>query len=114
MTCVQCHKDDGQGLDGLAPPLADSEWALGPESRMIRIVLGGLQGPINVDGKKHSLEMPSLQALSDEDIASALTYVRRSWSNTADPVTPDAVKAIRTETAARKVPWTERELLRVK
>src|SRR5205085_5998701 len=43
-TCSQCHKPDGQGQEGKAPPLLDSEWALGPSSRMVRIALHGLHG----------------------------------------------------------------------
>ena len=113
MTCIQCHKATGQGQEGLAPPLLDSEWALGPHERIVRIVLNGLQGPINVNGRTYSLEMPSLAALKDDDIAAVLTYVRRAWEHDASPVDPKAVKEIR-ETVARKQPWTERELLKVK
>ena len=44
--CAACHQSSGLGQDGLAPPLADSEWVLGPESRLIRIVLQGVRGRI--------------------------------------------------------------------
>ena len=33
-TCVQCHKADGQGQEGLAPPLQNSDWVLGSEQRL--------------------------------------------------------------------------------
>src|SRR5205085_2352736 len=38
-TCIQCHKATGLGQEGLAPPLVDSEWVLGPEQRATRIVI---------------------------------------------------------------------------
>jgi mono/diheme cytochrome c family protein/glucose/arabinose dehydrogenase len=113
MTCAQCHKPTGLGQEGLAPPLRDSEWVLGPHQRIVRIVLSGLQGAVNVDGRTYILEMPSLGALKDDDIASVLTYVRRAWDHDASPVDPKSVTQIR-KTAARKTPWTERELLNVR
>jgi mono/diheme cytochrome c family protein len=80
---------------------------------MIRIVLHGLSGPITVAGKSYTLEMPALAALKDDDIAAALTYVRRSWENEASPVTAEQVRRVR-ENVKRAGPWSERELLRVR
>jgi mono/diheme cytochrome c family protein len=111
--CVQCHKPDGMGLTGLAPPLVGSEWVLGPEQRVVRIVLSGLRGPVTVNGDSFNLDMPSLAALSDQQIAGALTFVRRSWDNGADPVDPRTVARIRAETHGRLEAWTERDLLKL-
>jgi mono/diheme cytochrome c family protein len=55
--------------------------------------------------------MPNLQRLPDEDLAAALTYIRRSWDHTASPVSPDAVAKVRA--TPRATSWTERELLKV-
>ncbi len=112
-TCIQCHKATGLGQEGLAPPLLDSEWALGSEKRIIRIVLQGVSGPINVNGRTYSYEMPMLAKLSDEEIAAALTYVRREWDHDADPVAPKTVTEVRAEVGNRLRPWTERELLQI-
>jgi mono/diheme cytochrome c family protein/glucose/arabinose dehydrogenase len=114
-SCIGCHQPNGLGQDGLAPPLVDSEWVLGPPSRNIRIVLQGVSGPITVNGTHHALEMPGLaQTYSDEDIASVLTYVRREWEHNAAPVTPEQVITVRNETAGRLEPWTAKELSQVK
>jgi mono/diheme cytochrome c family protein len=113
-TCSQCHKLDGKGQEGKAPPLLDSEWALGPATRMARIALHGLHGPITVSGKTYVLEMPSFAALTDDQIASVLTYIRREWDHEASPVDPALVQKIRAETKSRTMPWTEPELLQVK
>ena len=112
-TCGACHQPDGNGRDGLAPPLLDSEWALGSEARTIRIALQGVRGSINVKGKNYQLEMPPLSILSDEQIASVVTYVRREWGHTASPVDAAKVASVRTETSSRSAAWTEAELLRV-
>ncbi len=113
-SCAACHQLTGLGMEGLAPPLADSEWVLGPETRVTRIVLHGVKGPIEVNGKKFELEMPALNTLSDEQLSSILTYVRREWENTADPIDPATLAKVRKETADRNEAWTAAELLKVK
>lgn len=112
--CASCHQAYGRGLDGLAPPLLDSEWALGSEERLVRIVLHGVRGPIRVLGKTHTGDMPPLGVLPDEQIASILTYVRRAWGHTADPVATEDVARIREETADHADAWSERELWLIK
>jgi mono/diheme cytochrome c family protein len=116
LTCAACHQPTGLGLEGLAPPLVDSEWAQGPADRVIRIVLQGLTGPISVNGVPYRMEMPALPTLSDADIASVLTYVRRQpdWEHTASPVDEAAVAKVREQTKARLVLWTAKELSEVK
>ena len=111
--CAACHQSTGLGQDGLAPPLADSEWVLGPESRLIRIVLQGVRGQIAVGGTEFRLEMPALSTLSDEDIAAILTYVRRDWEHHADPVSVETVTKIREATKGRIDAWSAGELLNI-
>ena len=48
--------------------------------------------------------------MDDEQIASVLTYVRREWGQTADPVDATAVMAVRVASAGRTRPWTGAEL----
>jgi hypothetical protein len=40
-----------------------------------------------------------------------LTYVRREWGQTGDPVDPQTVEAVRAQTATRTRPWSDDELL---
>ncbi|MBI2948659.1 MAG: c-type cytochrome [Verrucomicrobia bacterium] len=111
--CGACHQPHGNGQEGLAPPLANSEWAIGSEERLIRISLQGLRGPIKVGDKTYQMEMPALAILEDEQIAAVLTYIRREWGNAAPPVDPKAVAKVRAETAKREDAWTEAELLNI-
>ncbi len=113
-TCMACHQENGLGVPGAFPPLAGSEWAQGPEDRVIRIVLLGLNGPITVKGQEYNSAMASLGGvLKDDQIANALTYVRSEWGNTASAVTPEAVAKVRAELAGRTAPWTAAELLKI-
>ncbi len=118
-TCAKCHQPDGQGVPGQYPPLAGSEWVLaaGP-ARMVRIVLDAVQGPITVKGGQYNNNMtPWRDALTDQQIAAVVTYVRtqKDWGHTASPVTPDQISNIRNQTKDRPAigPWTASELLAV-
>jgi mono/diheme cytochrome c family protein len=105
-TCIQCHKVDGLGQTGLAPPLVDSEWVLGDAGHIIRIVLHGITGPVTVNGQTFNYEMPGLQILNDDEVAAVLTYVRREWDHDASPVTAEQVKKIRSANPRARA-WTE-------
>jgi mono/diheme cytochrome c family protein len=109
--CIACHQPNGMGLPALAPPLVRSAWVLGAESRLARIVLNGVKGPITAAGTTFNLEMPPLkEALDDTAIAEILTYVRHEWGNDAAAVEDATVKAIRAAEQARSAPWTADEL----
>lgn len=108
--CAACHQPHGFGLDGLAPPLVDSEWVLGKPEVLSRIVLHGLAGPVKVGGRSFNLAMPPLPQLTDEDVAGVLTYIRREWEHNASPVETKAVTAVREQNKGRMAMWTEQEL----
>ncbi|HNQ89533.1 MAG TPA: c-type cytochrome [Verrucomicrobiota bacterium] len=115
--CAACHESNGQGLPGKFPPLAGSDWINGRgHERVVRIVLDGLQGPITVRGQVYdNVMLPWRDQLSDEDIAAVLTFVggHKPWGNSAPPVTPDQVRAVRAETRDRATYWTPEELLAI-
>jgi mono/diheme cytochrome c family protein/glucose/arabinose dehydrogenase len=113
ISCAACHQAHGLGQEGLAPPLVDSDWSVGPPERLVRIVLHGIRGPIQVKGRTYELDMPSLGVFEDDQVAAVLTYIRREWGHTADPVEPELVKKIRAETEKREEAWTETELLKI-
>ena len=111
LLCTACHLPQGQGQEGLAPPLAGSEWVDGPESRLIRIVLHGVGGRMTVAGKDYALDMPGLgAALNDEQIAQVLSYIRRSFGHEQPVVETAAVKKVRDGSKDRGAEWTADEL----
>jgi mono/diheme cytochrome c family protein len=115
--CAGCHQNDGNGSRSQnAPPLAGSEWVLAKDpSRIIRIVLNGLSGPITVKGEAWGAGqmLAWKDALTDEDIAHVLTYVRNSWGNKAPAVKPELVAKIRKETASHAGYMTVSDLEKV-
>ena len=108
-TCVTCHQRDGRGVPGAYPPLAGTPWVTGDEGRLVRLVLHGLRGPIDVDGVRYSNVMTAHGFLSDDQIAAVVTYVRSEFGNAAGPVTPEQVAAVRAA-EPRRGPWTAAEL----
>lgn len=89
--CAACHQLNGQGIPDAFPPLAKSDFLMADKNRSIKIVKNGLQGSVTVNGKTFNSVMPAL-GLSDDDIASVLTYVRNSFGNKGDAVSVDEVK----------------------
>jgi mono/diheme cytochrome c family protein len=113
--CSACHGADGKGATGgQFPPLANSAWPVGNAERSIKIVLLGLNGPVEVNGKTYNLEMPPQgAAITDENIAAILTHVRSSWGNKASAVSVDQVKKVRASLGKRAEHWTADELLKL-
>lgn len=102
--CIACHQEDGRGREKVAPTLVGSALALAAPEIPIRILLNGKEGDVGL--------MPPLGGgLTDEQIAGALTYVRRQWGNGASAVDPETVKQVRGQVASRTRPWTNQELI---
>ena len=107
--CAGCHQPSGRGEDGKGPPLKTSPYVLGEEGWLVRVLMHGLGGEIKVMGKTWNQEMPAL-AGSDRDIAAVLTYIRREWGHTAEPVSEETVAGVRAISGDRQHSWTVEEL----
>ncbi len=99
--CATCHQGDGNGIENAFPPIRETEWANGDKGRLIRLVLYGMQGPIEVKGKTYNNAMTPHGFLSDEQVAAVLTFVRSSFGNDADAVMPDEVARVRAQEGER-------------
>jgi mono/diheme cytochrome c family protein len=110
--CATCHQATGTGVAGQYPPLAGSEWVLGGSKRVGMIVLKGLQGPLTVKGGQYGSAVMQAwdKQLNDQKIADVITYIRQEWGNTAGPVGPEGIAALRKELAGHGESFTEPEL----
>ena len=94
--CLSCHQANGSGVPQLNPPLKNTSYVLGEESRLIRIVINGFSDGVEINGEVYTNPMPAFGAsLKDEEIADVLTYVRNSFGNKASEISADQVKALR-------------------
>ena len=92
--CITCHMDQGQGIEGVFPPLAQSDYLMADKERSISVVKYGQEGEIVVNGTTYNNIM-SPMGLSDEEIADVLNFIRNSWGNQGEIVTPDEVAQIK-------------------
>lgn len=100
--CSACHVGNGEGAENLFPKLAMAPLVNGADaSSMIRVVLAGSRAGAT-DAAPTAPAMPSLAwALSDDNVANVLTYVRNSWGNAAPAVSSADVKAVREQLQPR-------------
>jgi mono/diheme cytochrome c family protein len=111
VTCASCHQANGEGVPDRYPPLAGSEWVSGDPDRLLRIVLRGLTGEVEVQGEMFSGAMPPwAPTLKDPQVAAIVSYVRDRFGSGAAAVTTADVARVRKATAARTQPYTAREL----
>ena len=99
-TCSVCHQANGEGLAGVFPPLAKSDYIARDVKRIIGTVLHGLTGKVTVNGKDYDSVMPPMNQLNDDGIANILTYVLNTWGNPGGRITTDDVKKVRAQPIA--------------
>jgi glucose/arabinose dehydrogenase/mono/diheme cytochrome c family protein len=104
--CTTCHQTNGKGLPSSGfPPLSNSIWVTGNQDRLIKLVLKGIMGPMELNGVKYAGQVPMTPyggLMSDKEIASVLTYIRNSFGNKATPIDPEKVKEVRAKIADKK------------
>ena len=86
---------DGSGVPGMHPPLTNSDWVNGDKERLIKVILNGMQGKIEVDGETYNSVMPPQANLTDQQIADVLTFVRSNFGNNASEITNEEVSEVR-------------------
>jgi mono/diheme cytochrome c family protein len=78
--CAVCHQGTGMGVAGQFPPLVGSEWVIGGswvgDNHLVKVLLAGMQGPVQVKGNTYNNAMPTWSQLKDDQIAAVLTYIR--------------------------------------
>jgi putative membrane-bound dehydrogenase-like protein len=104
--CQACHQPDGRGQDRVAPSLIDSALLLANPDIPARILLNGKEGAIG-------LMPPMGSTLTDEQVASVLTYIRREWGHAGTPVESTTITTVRELTRERTRPWKHDELVKM-
>lgn len=96
--CFACHLPKGEGMAGVFPPLAKSDFLMADRERAIRVVLKGLNGKIVVNGTTYNSAMPPQQdVLTEDQAADVLTYVTNSWGNSATAYTVDEIRRVKSD-----------------
>lgn len=93
--CLSCHQVDGGGVPNLNPPIAGTGHVMGKKTPLIKTILNGMQERVEIDGELYSNNMPPFKALTDQQVADVLTYIRKSFGNNASSVTKTEVALVR-------------------
>ena len=92
--CISCHQGDGKGAKGRFPTLVGTEWVIGDKNRLIKVLLNGLEGEIEVNGETWNGYASTY--LSDEQITEILNYIE-SFGNKASKLEIGEVRKLRNE-----------------
>lgn len=95
--CMVCHQKDGGGVMNLNPPLIRTAYVLGDKTRLINVLLKGLNEPLEIDGDVYVNPMPAQNFLTDGEVADVLSYVRNHFQNQASVITASEVKRVRAQ-----------------
>ena len=112
--CASCHGAGGKGIEGLAPPLMNSEHVKNTE-RLALIILHGLEGPVHVNGELYNinLAMPGLirnESITDKDIANIISYVTNAFSDKPKRLSTTRIQELRNVKSSSGMEFTEKEL----
>ncbi|MBS1976208.1 MAG: cytochrome c [Bacteroidetes bacterium] len=92
--CISCHMEQGEGIEGVYPPVAKSDYMMADKNRTIQQILYGASGEMKVNGKVYNMNMTGFD-LSDGEVSDLMNYIRNSFGNKGPAVLPEHVKALR-------------------
>ncbi len=92
--CISCHLDQGEGIEGIYPPLAKSDYLMADKNRAIRQIIYGISGEMTVNGKVYNAEMTGVD-LNNQEISDVVNYIRNSFGNKGGAVTPEQIAPLR-------------------
>lgn len=93
--CAACHMPNGSGVAGMQPALTTSAIVAGDTNRLIDVLLQGPAAVLPADREKFSNVMPPFGVLSDADLASVISYLRKNFAKGSPDVTPAQIAARR-------------------
>jgi len=98
--CVACHQPDGNGAEGLAPPLAGvlakRAQSVSGREYLAQVLVSGMIGTITSRGVKYNGNMPAAP-LSDEELAAVMGHVLATFNNVSQPLPVELFSAARSK-----------------
>lgn len=79
--CANCHMEDGSGLEGNIPPLANADYIADDPYVMVCITKYGMEGEITVNGIKYNQPMEGIEEITDFQITNLINYINNAWGN---------------------------------
>lgn len=88
--CMSCHMAGGEGLEGVFPPLAKTDY-LNDKNRLVKVIVLGVRGPMKINGVEYNGEMLGYN-FNDQEVSDILNYIRNSWGNKGEPILPNEIQ----------------------
>ena len=79
--CANCHMDDGTGLKGNIPPLANSDWLRDNQDQLACVIYAGMEGEIVVNGVTYNAAMTGNPELKTTQVTNIMNYINHAWGN---------------------------------
>lgn len=92
--CITCHMENGEGIPSAFPPLAKSDYLMDKTDESIKTILNGASGEMVVNGTTYYGAMAAID-LSDQEVADVMNYIRNSWGNSGEIISPAQVAKLR-------------------
>ena len=81
--CINCHMANGEGIEGVYPPLANSDYLENNLEASIIGIKNGMKGKIIVNGKTYNNVMTPM-GLNNQEVADVTNYILNNWGNNSD------------------------------
>ncbi|WP_417558012.1 c-type cytochrome [Mesoflavibacter zeaxanthinifaciens] len=81
--CINCHMANGEGIEGVYPPLANSDYLENNLEASIKGIKNGMKGKITVNGKTYNNVMTPM-GLNNQEVADVTNYILNNWGNNSD------------------------------
>ena len=92
--CIACHMENGEGLPGAFPPLANSDYFKDDISKAVDAILNGLEGELVVNNETYFGVMDPLP-LTNQELADVLNYIRNSWGGSAKELVANEIDKLK-------------------
>jgi mono/diheme cytochrome c family protein len=91
--CANCHMEQGQGLRGLIPPVANADYVAAHGGELACGIVNGYYDSMVVNGVTYRQPMPAIEGLSPYEITTLINYLKTEWGPQGEPVTFAEVEA---------------------
>jgi hypothetical protein len=79
--CADCHGKEGEGLAGLYPPLANSDYIQKQKLNIACLIRHGAQDTMVVNGVSYLQPMPAFKKITEVEITNLVNYIGSHWGN---------------------------------
>lgn len=89
--CSNCHKENGEGLARLIPPLSNSDYFSQDSTKLFCVMKYGLEGSIAVNGVEYNQPMPANLKLTNLELAELSAFIYHEFQGKEKLILPESV-----------------------